>query len=452
LSRHRLWIIFALIVILGFVIRLHGYRTVPPHSWTADEFAYAWCGMSLIQQGVPTAWSWLDVYGDRPVTRVGSRHYRMVTPWLDHPPLFGLLVGAAALLSGERDYFDCTLGAIRLPSLLLGVLSLALVFLLSRELFGETAAVLAALVFATDPNLVFLSRLAVSENLIVFLLLAALWLFLRHCRAGGRKYLYLAALCAGLASLAKVTGFFVVILLVLLLLQQRKRREAVEALVIGLVLFAFYFIYGSLYDFRLFWALLLEHGGRFKDFTFQQQLLFHREMRFFDPWFLFGWLVLIPVVRDLQNRTRQMVLFLPLLVYLVSLLGAGAQGHFFAWYTLPFYPFIAMALGLFFARLLEAPDFTGAALAIVFIVLWCLTTVFADPNWSIIAHYLDTGLTRHLILLLAILAIVPYYYLHGQNPARRTALAARRTTLALLAFCFLANAFIVHGFPAVFAR
>ncbi len=451
MSGRKLWIIFALIMVLGLVIRLHGYRTVPPHSWTADEFAYAWCGMSLIQEGVPTAWSWLDVYGDQPVTRVGSHRYRMVTPWLDHPPLFGLLVGAAALLRGEREYFDCTLGTIRLPSLLLGILSLALVFLVARQTFGDTAAILSALIYATDPNLVFLSRLAVSENLIVFLLLATLWLFLKHCRSGGRKYLYLAALCAGLASLAKVTGFFVVILLVLLLLQRRKRREALEALAIGLALFSIYFIYGSIYDARLFWSLLLEHGDRFKNFNFQQHLLFQREMRLFDPWFILGWLVLIPVARDLKNRTQQMLLFLPLLVYLVSLLGAGAQGHFFAWYTLPFYPFIAMALGLFFARMLELPDFTGAALAIFFTVLWCGNYVFIDPNWSSIAHYLDTGLTRHLVLLLAILAVIPYY-LHGQNPTHRTARLTRSTTLALLTFCFLANAFIVHNLPAVFAK
>ena len=51
----------------------------------------------------------------------------------------------------------------------------------------------------------------------VFILLAVIQLFLHHCRSGRRWSLHAAALLAGLASLAKVTGFFVVILLVLVI-------------------------------------------------------------------------------------------------------------------------------------------------------------------------------------------------------------------------------------------
>jgi len=453
LSGRRIWIAIILILLLGLLLRVHHYQTAPPHSWTADEFAFAWCGMSLLQDGVPTAWSWLDVYGKVQITFwEDGRHYRMVTPWLDHPPLFALLPGAAALLGGESDSFAVTLTWIRLPSILLGTLSIFLLFLLARDLFGNLAAILSTLIMATAPGLVFLNRLAVSENLIVVLLLASLLLLRRYRTSGKHIFLYTAAVVAGLASLAKITGFFVVLLLALLLLNDQRRRQALEVLVIGSLVASLYLVYGMLLDPKLFWSLLLEHGGRFRNFDFLQELLFHRDMLFFDPWFIFGWLVLIPVVRDLDRHRHRMLLVLPPLVYLATLLFTGAQGHFFAWYTIPFFPFLALAAGLFFTRLLDKPDFTGAALAIIFVGLWCFSHLLVDTKWSMLAHFLPAGTLRFLAIPLLALAAWPYYSLHRRNPTDQHAKLAGAMTVVILSFSLLANISMVLNFPAVYGR
>jgi len=40
-----------LITGLGFILRYYQYDSLPPYNWTQDEFAFAWSGMSLIQDG-----------------------------------------------------------------------------------------------------------------------------------------------------------------------------------------------------------------------------------------------------------------------------------------------------------------------------------------------------------------------------------------------------------------
>ncbi|MGV2388912.1 MAG UNVERIFIED_CONTAM: glycosyltransferase family 39 protein [Microcystis novacekii LVE1205-3] len=106
--------------------------------------------------------------------------YRFVTPWFDHPPLFGLIVGMTAILSGAKEFFDCSLTVIRIPSLVFGTLSIFLLYLLALRLTNTRVAIITSLIFATNPNTVFLSRLAVSENLLLCLSLAVALLFLQY--------------------------------------------------------------------------------------------------------------------------------------------------------------------------------------------------------------------------------------------------------------------------------
>ncbi len=101
-----LYVIFCiLVIILASSLRLYHYDSIPHAKWTADELAFCWNGMSLIQNHVPTAWSWLSSYGDFPIEMWQGHQYRLVTPWFDHPPLFSLVVGAAAILGGANSFF-----------------------------------------------------------------------------------------------------------------------------------------------------------------------------------------------------------------------------------------------------------------------------------------------------------------------------------------------------------
>jgi len=69
---------------------------------TRTRSAWAWLGQSLWLYHLPASWFLPSEH--LPVTRWRPRRGfpAWVSPWLDHPPLFGLLVGGTALLAGEH--------------------------------------------------------------------------------------------------------------------------------------------------------------------------------------------------------------------------------------------------------------------------------------------------------------------------------------------------------------
>ncbi len=373
-------VVCALITLIGAVCRLYHYDIVPPHHWTPDEYAFAWSGMSLLRDHVPTGWSWLPAYGSVPRVEWQGDSYKLVTPWLDHPPLFSLLPGAAALAGGAVHFFDCTLSVIRIPSLILGIASLPLLYVLSLRIGSPTMAVIASLIYALNPNTIFLSRLAVAENLIVVLSLLVMLLYVLYSETSKSRYLYIAAVLAGLACLAKVTGIYLVGTLCALSLLHGRWREFLNVALIGAVIFSIYPIYGWYYDFELFVRVVTGHAGRFNfaDLPRVTRMFYsHGDHPLpFDPVFLFGWLIFVgyawkavarfglPLLRSdrrgsratafgsaasdakaEEGRLKAEVIVTPVVSYAAVLFASGGISHLYPWYGIPFYPFIFLAIG-----------------------------------------------------------------------------------------------------------
>lgn len=370
-----------LITLLGAAFRLYHYDTIPPHHWTPDEYAFAWSGMSLLRDHVPTGWSWLPAYGSVPRVEWQGDFYKLVTPWLDHPPLFSLLPGAAALAGGALHYFDCTLSIIRIPSLILGIASLPLLYVLSLRIGNTTIAMIASLIYALNPNTIFLSRLAVAENLIVVLSLLVILLYIQYSETLKTRYLYIAAILAGMACLAKVTGIYLILLLCALSFLRGRWREIVIVASIGAVIFSLYPIYGWYYDFDLFVRVVTGHANRFNFADLPRVTrMFYSDSDHplpFDPAFLFGWLVFIwyawkkapiivlPLLQSSQRepragafgfaapeenaekgRLRAEVIVTPVVSYAAVLFASGGISHLYPWYGIPFHPFVFLAIGV----------------------------------------------------------------------------------------------------------
>jgi len=441
------WILCAAITLLGAALRFHGYAIVPIQFWTRDEYAFAWSGMSLIEKHVPTAWSLLDSYGDVPFMHWAGTQWRLVTPWLDHPPLFSLIVGAAGLLSGANSYFDVTLASIRLPALIMGTGSIALLYCLTKRLYGTRVALIGSLIFATSPALVYLSRLAVSENLMVFLCLLMLLALLAYVQGAGRFYYYLAAVVAGLAPLAKVTGIFLVPLGCLLLVYHQKWREGIASLLIGLAFFSLYFFFGMSFDRELFISILREHSLRFDDILIFQDLLLYAQMPFFDAWFAFGFCAFFATLTFSREKFDAFISF-PVIIYVLILLSSGAQSHFYPWYIVPLYPFLSVALGRFFYRFIDELDCVSACLIIVCLATWCLR--YAGSSWwgdlgAAWAHHY-----KYPLIALMGAAVFPFL-LHSIKPSHWMRSSATAVALSLIVLCITANGLIVYRFPVTLA-
>src|SRR2546423_15375757 len=127
--KKKINIIFLLaIILLGFLLRYHNLYTWPRVGATFDEFAWTWQGISLIKTGIPTSWSYHPQYKHGKPIIYRKAAFILVTPYLEHPPVFGLIAGSYALISGAHGMFDVTIEKIRGLALILGIVSILLVY------------------------------------------------------------------------------------------------------------------------------------------------------------------------------------------------------------------------------------------------------------------------------------------------------------------------------------
>ncbi len=417
LKTHQNIIFCSLITLLGVLLRLYSYDAVPKHNWTADEYAFTWSGMSLLQEGIPTAWSGLgayDSYGDFPILQWQGNPYRLVTPWFDHPPLFGIMVGFTAILAGCQSFFDCTLSVIRVPSLLFGIASISMLYFVAFTLFGKGVAIISSLLMATDPVAVILSRLAVSENFIVLLSLIVLSCTIKYLQTSKKFYLIIAMILASLAPLAKITGFYIVLFLCLILLIHKQWKQSLIAFVIGILSLSVYFLYGAFYDWELFLTVLHSHSKRFKSLLIIGNLLFtvfdsYKFLFFkFDIWFIMGWISVFPVAQVLRKYTAQIVLT-PIVTYVLILLFTGAQSHFYPWYIIPLYPLLFLSLGFFIAYFfLGRGEPFSSSILLAWSIPWFVTYGLGTP-WSKFSLLPSSGFKYGFIVLVCF-CIAPFFF------------------------------------------
>ncbi len=128
------------------------------------------------------------------------------------PPGFPYFLAAVDLLDGHRSGHKAAVPGERMAMALLGTASVGLVGLVAVEALGGLIAVVAMILAAVYPVLVELSGTLVAENLVVVLILAAVWAGLR-ARRSERPYRWIAA-AGALTGLATVTHLATALLLI----------------------------------------------------------------------------------------------------------------------------------------------------------------------------------------------------------------------------------------------
>ncbi|MBC1216423.1 glycosyltransferase family 39 protein, partial [Trichormus variabilis ARAD] len=332
ITNNKNLLIAVLITILGTWLRVYNYAVVPDENFTFDEYAFAWSGMSLIQNSVPTSWSYLSAYDTDKLTRIewlGKKNLYLVTPWFDHPPLFGLIVGGFAILLGANTFWECTTQLIRIPSLIFSSISIFIFYFINHKLFNTKIATITTLIFATDPLFVYLSRLAVSENLLILLLLGSIFCFLEYLNKSRTMYFYILVALTSLAPLVKVTGLSIVAALSLMFVYKKKLRDGLIVMTAGIFAFSLYFVYGWFYDFKLFISVLKAHSQRFNSILILKEMIFSGNLPFIDAWFILGWMTLPYAMKNLVSNYKIQLIYLPLITYLFMSIFSGAQSHFY---------------------------------------------------------------------------------------------------------------------------
>lgn len=342
--------IFLLILVscLGFLLRSNNLYTWPRLGATFDEYAWTWQGMSLIQKGTPTSWSPHPQYKSAKEIKYQTVPFRIVTPYLEHPPVFGLVAGSYAILNGARSMFDVNLFKIRGLSLILGTISVFLVGIFASQAFGRKTGILSSILYATIPTIAVGSRLVQNENFFIPLFFLALISLNRFLRTKKGKWRNIAAVICGLLILSKIPFIAAAVSVVFILFYLKRYKDILLFLAIVIPMSLLFFLYGIYYDKQLFFSLWGLQLNRY-DLGFTSIYAIIQKPFLADRYYLDGWVYVgfASILLLFSNFKKYVILLLPFLAYfLIFLAGIPDEaGH--GWYRYPMYPFLAIAIAIF---------------------------------------------------------------------------------------------------------
>lgn len=348
--KKRILVTLFTIVLIGFILRANNLTKWPRLGATFDEYAWTWLGVSLVKNHIPSSWSPHAAYeGHRKYARFENADFWIVKPYLEHPPFFGLVAGSFAISRGADNFFDVTLDKIRPLALILGVLSIVILYFLVKDLYDESTALVASLIYATVPTIVIGSRLLQNENFFIPFFLLSLFLINRFIKSKDSKYRNLAAIICGFLALSKVPWLAASLAIISILFYKQKYIDIGKFLMIVVLIFLIFIAYGFYFNQEIFINLWKLQLARY-DLTFNSVFALFTEpyladRYFIDGWIIFGWISFFLLLT--KDFKKNFLIVLGLLAYLGVFIFAipNEPGH--GWYRYPFYPFLIISLALF---------------------------------------------------------------------------------------------------------
>lgn len=355
---------FLLIVIFAFDLRKKNFAEIPVPGQSTDEYSYSWVGLSLIRAGVPIGISGFPGYKNLIKKYINVDHYMQVIPsdpfeinypWMDHPPLLGLITGGYAYLTGSRNFADISSLVIRKPIIIMGTLSVLLTMVFAWINFGYPTALISGLMYASTPLVVLSSRMIQAENAIIPCLLSVMIAMSLYIKKKGDYWLIVAAIVSGVATLFKLNGIvcYLFVFLALLFKYQKINKKFCKDffyfLIISLPITLLYLIYGLLYGWSNFKTILFSNYNRFYGIGSNAILELVRNQRLTQHKFLpevgiiCGWILFFGSIGKKQNNSGDNLLKYALVSYLIVYLFFGSQPY--GWYAFPFWPLLIILLG-----------------------------------------------------------------------------------------------------------
>ena len=366
-----------MVFILGVKYRLRNYWSYPPIGQTFDEQLYAWVGSSLINTGVPTGWSFIPDYHITKSVQMNldgyTTHMTLVTPFIEQPPLAGLL---SALLSRSyrlASFGEVTLKQIRFPAIILSSLSLLLLFIYTSRAYGSRIGLLTAVIFAFTPTIIISHRLATAENYLAFFLLLGLICLQQFIIGNQKKYLFFTVLLSIICYLIKPFGLILPFVFFLAIFVYNLPKIYLIWPVMSPAISHLLFVaYGNFYDPALFSRLISYQSSRlFSPLGGLLKIILPRITQLFlDGWIVFGWLSVFSLAIKSRLKTNFWIVA-PVIGYLLLFTLYGGEDY--GWYRLLLYPFLC-ASGA--SVLYSAFRQKSSVIPVLFII-----TVFASSFW-----------------------------------------------------------------------
>ena len=194
-----------LLFISALIPRIIGINRDQMHR---DEPVYVRYGFQYIEQIIELNFDrtyWMETYHN-----------------FEHPPLAKLLFGMAIYFS--KNVIDPLIAA-RLVVVIIGSLTVIVLFFFTKELFNRKIAIISALFLSFQSTHIFHSRLAMLDVPLTFFYLLSLFFFYKGIK-GNYKHFLISALVLGLAIGTKYTGLLLIPTAIsILLINHLKIRE-----------------------------------------------------------------------------------------------------------------------------------------------------------------------------------------------------------------------------------
>ena len=287
------------------------------------------------------------------------------------PPVLYWLSASAAKLLGPSAF------ALRLPSLLAGAGTATIVFLWVADQAPITLALAAALLAISSHLMFVLSRVAMTDGLLTFETLLAVWMLARDPRLERASSLWTFGFASGAAILTKgVAGVFPLLVLAILCVPRGRPKFArvVAALAITATVSAPWHVYQLARHPHWFWAeyVLTEHwtwGVSAPGQTTQEwQVSFYLDRLIaLDP-------ILVAVLLLGLGRVHDRAVRALIVVILAAVLAFQYRN---AAYLMPLFPALAVAMGLAIPT-----RWSRAALAVT-VALFAAKVLAPNQTWGL---------------------------------------------------------------------
>lgn len=176
-----------LVLLLATSVRVVGFPSIPP-GLNQDEASTAYDAYSLLHYGID---------------RTGNPFPMVLVSWGS-----GMNAIPAYLAMPFIALFGLNEGTARIVNVLLGIISVLLLYLIARKIEGKTTGLLAAFLLAISPWHIVSSRVGIDETALPFFFLAGVYFFVRSIERP--RMLFVSFLLLGLALGTHGAAYFAV--------------------------------------------------------------------------------------------------------------------------------------------------------------------------------------------------------------------------------------------------
>lgn len=146
----------------------------------------------------------------------------------------------------------------KLPMLLFFIISAWIIFIWTKKLFNDKAALLATFIFSFTPTIIAHSRLVTTDIALLAGIMASLYFFERYLENQNPKNLWIAGIVFGFGQLTKFSAFLLIPLIILLAMvwayvNQQKLSGIIRTAwkTVMIVVIGFAFVVGPIYQLHL---------------------------------------------------------------------------------------------------------------------------------------------------------------------------------------------------------